>query len=86
MTPDQFNIDVQQINPLDFGEGTEELEARRAEAAAEEQMQAQQQAGTADQAQQKDEAFATGGRNNPQQCAVVYNRYVVAYNPILFDR
>ena len=46
MTPDQFNIDVQQINPLDFGEGTEELEARRAEAAAEEQMQAQQQAGT----------------------------------------
>ena len=41
MTPDQFNIDVQQINPLDFGEGTEELEARRAEAAAEEQMQAQ---------------------------------------------
>ena len=67
MTPDQFNIDVQQINPLDFGEGTEELEARRAEAAAEEQMQAQQQAGTAEQAQQKDEAFATGGRNDPQQ-------------------
>ena len=67
MTPDQFNIDVQQINPLDFGEGTEELEARRAEAAAEEQMQAQQQAGTAEQAQQKDEAYATGGRNNPQQ-------------------
>ena len=63
----QFEIDVSQINPLDFGQGVDELQEKVNAAEAEEQTQQQVQAGLADQAQQKDAAYESGGRNDPKQ-------------------
>ena len=57
----QFEIDVSQINPLEFGQGLMSQEKVNA-AEAEEQTQQQVQAGLADQAQQKDAAYESGGR------------------------
>ena len=67
MTPDQFNIDVQQINPLDFQRSADDLIERNDAAEAEAQLENQEQAGIAQQNEQKNEAYETGGRNDPQQ-------------------
>ena len=67
MTPDQFNIDVQQINPLNFQQSADDLIERNDAAEAEAQLLDQEQAGLAQQNEQKNEAYETGGRNDPQQ-------------------
>ena len=61
----QFEIDVTQINPLEFGRGLNELENEENSAEAGAQLDEQQQTAITEQSEQKDDAYASGGRNQP---------------------
>jgi len=64
---DNFNIDVNQLNPLSFNTSSSEIEEAGAAANAEEELQQEQALETGVQNQEKNEAYATGGRNRPDQ-------------------
>ena len=67
MTPDNFNIDVEQINPLSYNTSTENIEEANQAAAVETSEANEQAAATNTQGEEKQEAYDTGGRNRPDQ-------------------
>ena len=67
MTPDNFNIDVEQINPLSYNTSTENIEEANQAAAVEASEATEQAAATNTQGEEKQEAYDTGGRNRPDQ-------------------
>jgi len=63
----QFEIDVSQVSPLHFNEGAKQIEEQQTAVAAEGQVDQNVETKLDDQSQQKDAAYESGGRNDPEQ-------------------